>query len=177
MLLWYFSCRNAIGFKADWTRSTGLVEIERGKSERLLLNILPAHVAQRLKEQPGNLADGFADVSVMFADLVDFTRMSQELTPAQVVEMLDEVFTLFDKLAEKHRLDKIKTIGDAYMVVGGLTRNDKQDHVVSIADMALEMLESDPRRFAALANGLESSHWHRDRSGDGRCDRRNPFHL
>ncbi|MEQ1881464.1 MAG: adenylate/guanylate cyclase domain-containing protein [Burkholderiales bacterium] len=139
-LLLRFFMQERERFQARLDAQHRLVEIERGKSERLLLNILPGHVAQRLKEQPGNLADGFADVTVMFADLVGFTRMSQVLTPAQVVEMLDEVFTLFDKLAEKHRLDKIKTIGDAYMVVGGLTRNDKQDHVVSIADMALEML-------------------------------------
>jgi adenylate cyclase len=138
-LLLRFFMQERERFQARLDAEHRLVEIEREKSERLLLNILPDHVARRLKEQPGILADGFADVSVMFADLVGFTRLSQVLTPAQVVGMLDEVFTLFDKLAEKHRLDKIKTIGDAYMVVGGLARNAKQDHVVSIADMALEL--------------------------------------
>jgi adenylate cyclase len=117
-----------------------LVRAEREKSEKLLLSILPAHVAERLKTQPGTIADGFADVSVMFADVVNFTRLAEELTPNQVVSFLDEVFTRFDRLAEQHGLDKIKTIGDAYMVVGGLTQTLRNyaDHV---ADMALEMIE------------------------------------
>ena len=102
------------------------MRIEREKSERLLLSILPAHVAERLKLQPGTIADGFADVSVMFADVVDFTRLAEELTPNQVVSFLDEVFTRFDQLSEKHGLDKIKTIGDAYMVVGGLAGEPAQ---------------------------------------------------
>ena len=123
-----------------------LVRTEREKSERLLLSILPPHVAERLKSQPGTIADGFADVSVMFADVVNFTRLAEELTPNQVVSFLDEVFTRFDQLSEKHGLDKIKTIGDAYMVVGGLT-GERHNYVDHTADMAMEMLElthSDP---------------------------------
>jgi adenylate cyclase len=124
-----------------------LVRAEREKSDALLLSILPAHVAERLKHQPGTIADGFADVSVMFADVVNFTRLAEELTPNQVVSFLDEVFTRFDRLSHQHGLDKIKTIGDAYMVVGGLADNglNYADHV---ADMALEMIEltrSDPQ--------------------------------
>src|SRR5882672_2168977 len=105
-----------------------LVRIEREKSERLLVSILPTHIAERLKLQPGTIADGFADVSVMFADVVDFTRLAEELTPNQVVSFLDEVFTRFDKLTAKYSLDKIKTIGDAYMVVEiiELTQTDPQ---------------------------------------------------
>jgi adenylate cyclase len=140
-LLLRFFMQERERFQERLAQEHALVEIERQKSERLLLNILPAHVARRLKKRPGNLSDGYADVSVMFADLVGFTRLAQVLTPDQVVGMLDEVFTLFDNLTEKHRLDKIKTIGDAYMVVGGLTRNDNRDHVVSIADLALELIE------------------------------------
>ena len=124
-----------------------LVRSEREKSEKLLVSILPAHVAERLKHQPGTIADGFPDVSVMFADVVNFTRLAEELTPNQVVSFLDEVFTRFDRLTDQHGLDKIKTIGDAYMVVGGLAENQLNyaDHV---ADMALEMIEltrSDPQ--------------------------------
>ncbi|MGQ0578063.1 MAG: adenylate/guanylate cyclase domain-containing protein [Betaproteobacteria bacterium] len=124
-----------------------LVRIEREKSESLLVSILPTHIAERLKLQLGTIADGFADVSVMFADVVDFTRLAEELTPNQVVSFLDEVFTRFDQLTAKHKLDKIKTIGDAYMVVGGLegAQHNYADHV---ADMALEIMEltrSDPQ--------------------------------
>jgi len=124
-----------------------LVRVEREKSEKLLLSILPGHVAERLKHQPGNIADGFPDVCVMFADMVNFTRLAEELTPNQVVSFLDEVFTRFDLLTQNHGLDKIKTIGDAYMVVGGLADNrlNYSDHV---ADMALEIIEltrSDPQ--------------------------------
>ena len=124
-----------------------LVRAEREKSEKLLLNILPAHIAERLKHQPGTIADGFADVSVMFADVVDFTRLAEELTPNQVVTFLDEVFTRFDQLTERHGLDKIKTIGDAYMVAGGLADN-RLNYADHVADMALEIIEltrSDPQ--------------------------------
>src|SRR5258705_6599714 len=117
-----------------------LVRTEREKSEKFLLSILPGHVAEALKYQPGTIADGFADVSVMFADVVNFTRLAEELTPNQVVSFLDEVFTRFDRLAEQHGLDKIKTIGDAYMVVGGLTQT-LHNYVDHVADMALEMIE------------------------------------
>jgi class 3 adenylate cyclase len=127
-------------FEGQLAEQHDLVRAEREKSEKLLLSILPGHVAERLKHQPGTIADGFADVSVMFADVVNFTRLAEELTPNQVVSFLDEVFTRFDRLAEQHGLDKIKTIGDAYMVVGGLTQTlpNYADHV---ADMALEMIE------------------------------------
>ena len=125
-----------------------LVRTEREKSERLLVNILPSHVAERLKLNPATIiADGFPDVTVMFADVVDFTGLAEELTPNQVVTFLDEVFTRFDRITQKNGLDKIKTIGDAYMVVGGLTQN-LPDYVDHVADMALEMIEltrSDPQ--------------------------------
>ncbi len=124
-----------------------LVRIEREKSESLLVSILPTHIAERLKLQLGTIADGFADVSVMFADVVDFTRLAEELTPNQVVSFLDEVFTRFDKLTAKYKLDKIKTIGDAYMVVGGL-EGAQLNYVDHVADMALEIIEltrSDPQ--------------------------------
>ncbi len=134
-------------FESRLAEQHDLVRVEREKSEKLLLSILPAHVAERLKHQPGTIADGFADVSVMFADVVNFTRLAEELTPNQVVSFLDEVFTRFDRLSEQHGLDKIKTIGDAYMVVGGLADN-RLNYADHVADMALEMIEltrSDPQ--------------------------------
>lgn len=127
-------------FESRLAEQHDLVRVEREKSEKLLLSILPAHVAERLKHQPGTIADGFADVSVMFADVVNFTRLAEELTPNQVVSFLDEVFTRFDRLSDQHGLDKIKTIGDAYMVVGGLADN-RLNYADHVADMALEMIE------------------------------------
>jgi class 3 adenylate cyclase len=134
-------------FERELAKQHELLQEEREKSERLLVSILPPHVAERLKSQPGTIADGFADVSVMFADVVDFTRLAEELTPNQVVSFLDDVFTRFDSLTAKYGLDKIKTIGDAYMVVGGLT-GDRLNYVDHTADMALEMIaltENDPQ--------------------------------
>ncbi len=134
-------------FESRLAEQHELVRIEREKSEKLLLSILPAHIADRLKHQPGNIADGYADVCVMFADVVNFTKLAEELAPGQVVSFLDEVFTRFDRLTDQHGLDKIKTIGDAYMVVGGLTTS-QTNYVDHIAEMALQMIEltaSDPQ--------------------------------
>ncbi|MCX6023284.1 MAG: hypothetical protein NTZ05_16470, partial [Chloroflexi bacterium] len=91
---------------------------EQARSEKLLLNILPQPIADRLKRDNRSIADGFAEVTVLFADIVDFTRLSQRLTPHELVALLNRLFSEFDALAEKHGLEKIKTIGDAYMVVG-----------------------------------------------------------
>jgi len=115
-----------------------LVE-EQQKSESLLLNILPAHIAQRLKQNHQQIADGCSDVTVMFADISNFTQLSGLLSPEQVVHVLNTIFSWFDAMTEKYNLDKIKTIGDAYMVVGGLTRDEHYDHVGNVADMALDM--------------------------------------
>ncbi|HLO49756.1 MAG TPA: adenylate/guanylate cyclase domain-containing protein [Kamptonema sp.] len=111
---------------------------EQEKSERLLLNILPYAIAQRLKQGESTIADSFADVTVMFADLVGFTKLSAHLSPAELVELLNEIFSAFDQLAELYGLEKIKTIGDAYMVVGGLP-TPRPDHAEAIAEMALDM--------------------------------------
>jgi len=113
---------------------------EQEKSERLLLNILPEAIAERLKRGENTIADSFADVTVMFADLVGFTKLSANLSPAQLVELLNYIFSAFDDLADKYGLEKIKTIGDAYMVVGGLP-TPRKDHAEAIAEMALDMLE------------------------------------
>ena len=116
-----------------------LLVIEQGRSERLLLNVLPKHVAQRLKDTPAAvIADGIGDCTVMFADLTDFTGLVEDMPPREMVTMLNDVFSWFDQLAEHYGLEKIKTIGDAYMVAGGL-HNQNDNYTEAIADMAIEM--------------------------------------
>lgn len=112
--------------------------IEQEQSERLLLNILPQSIAHRLKQSTGTLAEHFSEASVLFADIVGFTELSTRIPPTEMVELLNQIFSLFDQLAEKHDLEKIKTIGDAYMVVAGLPM-PRHDHAIAIADMALDM--------------------------------------
>ncbi|MBD2461407.1 response regulator [Oscillatoria sp. FACHB-1407] len=111
---------------------------EQEKSERLLLNILPKPIADQLKQQQRTIADNFAEVTVMFADIVNFTELSSRLSPTELVSVLNTIFSAFDRLAEQHGLEKIKTIGDAYLVVGGLPI-PRPDHVEAIAEMALDM--------------------------------------
>lgn len=113
-------------------------EREHERSEALLLNVLPAPVARRLKESPGVIAEAHDEVTVLFADLVDFTPMAERMPAEAVVALLDEVFTRWDALARVHGLEKIKTIGDAYMAVAGLPE-DRSDHAEVAARMALEM--------------------------------------
>jgi class 3 adenylate cyclase len=115
-----------------------LLDQEREKSERLLLNVLPSPIAQRLKENPGTIADGFAEATVLFADLADSTPHIAGLPPESAVELLNDVFTCFDRLADEHGLEKIKTIGDAYMVAGGLPE-PRDDHAEAVVAMALAM--------------------------------------
>jgi adenylate cyclase len=117
------------------------LEIEQKKSQELLLNILPEAIAERLKKEQGIIADEFAAVSVMFADIVGFTQLSASISPKELVHLLNDIFSKFDQLAEKHGLEKIKTIGDSYMVVGGLP-NPRSDHAEAIAEMALDMQEA-----------------------------------
>ncbi len=114
------------------------IQAERLKSEQLLLNILPKPIADRLKQGQNIIADSFAEVTVLFADIVDFTPLSAGMSPKELVALLNEVFSAFDRLAEQHGLEKIKTIGDAYMVVGGLP-TPRPDHAEAIADIALDM--------------------------------------
>jgi len=101
-----------------------MLNAERDRAERLLLNVLPEEVANRLKHGQATIADSFPEVTVLFADIVDFTSLSARISPEQLVNMLNQVFSAFDQLAEKYGLEKIKTIGDAYMVVSGLNGPD-----------------------------------------------------
>ena len=114
---------------------------ERARSERLLLNVLPSPIADRLKRHEGVIADRFAEATVLFADIVDFTPLAADLPPEDVVKILDDVFTTFDELVEKAGLEKIKTIGDAYMVAGGIP-TPREDHCEAVADIALAMLHA-----------------------------------
>jgi class 3 adenylate cyclase len=107
-------------------------------SERLLLNILPRSIADRLKREEGLIATAHADVTVLFADIVDFTPFVERTEPTRVVAVLDEIFSAFDRLAQRHGLEKIKTIGDAYMVAAGLPE-PRADHAEAMAEMALDM--------------------------------------
>lgn len=108
------------------------------ENQRLLLNILPAPIAEKLKRQKGIIAERYDDVSVMFADIVGFTPLSARLPPSDLLEMLNQVFSGFDELAGSYGLEKIKTIGDAYMVAGGLPE-PHSDHLGAMAAMALDM--------------------------------------
>ncbi|WP_377477983.1 MAG: adenylate/guanylate cyclase domain-containing protein [Microcoleus anatoxicus] len=115
-----------------------ILRAEQEKSERLLLNILPKTIADRLKTGQINIADGFAEVTILFADIVGFTEISSRTSPQQLVELLNKIFSAFDNLSEQYGLEKIKTIGDNYMVAGGLPVSC-ENHAESIAEMALEM--------------------------------------
>jgi guanylate cyclase len=116
------------------------LEIEQERSERLLLNVLPEAIADRLKTSSDAIAEHHDEVTVLFADLVGFTAHTERIEPHRLVAFLDELFTTFDRLADERGLEKIKTIGDAYMVAGGLPE-PRPDHAVAVAEMALEMRE------------------------------------
>ena len=115
------------------------LQLEHEKSNKLLENILPLSIIQKLRENPDSIAEKFEECTVLFSDIVGFTEMSRKLPPQDLVSLLNEIFSSFDDLAEKYKLEKIKTIGDAYMVVGGLP--DKEPyHAEKIADFALDMI-------------------------------------
>ncbi|MDF0551890.1 adenylate/guanylate cyclase domain-containing protein [Kamptonema sp. UHCC 0994] len=114
------------------------LRLQQAQTERLLLNILPEPIANRLKQHEGIIADDFAEVTVLFADIVGFTPLSASMSPIALVDLLNQVFSAFDHLCERHGLEKIKTIGDAYMVVGGLP-TPRSDHAEAIAQMAIDM--------------------------------------
>ena len=114
--------------------------LEQQKSQRLLLNILPSQIAEELKQGQSNIAKSHDQATILFADLVGFTELSAKMPAIELVSLLNQIFSQFDRLAEFYGLEKIKTIGDAYMVVGGLPIPDK-NHAVAIAEMALAMRE------------------------------------
>jgi guanylate cyclase len=126
-------------FVAQRSQLLDALRIEQGKAETLLLNVLPRSIADRLKSEPQTIADQYDQATILFADVVDFTPFAQRLSPAQVVGTLDGLFSRFDALAERYGLEKIKTIGDCYMVAAGVP-NARPDHAIAVAGMALDML-------------------------------------
>ncbi len=114
--------------------------IERDRSDRLLTNILPVPIAERLKQSHDLIADDFAETTVLFANIVGFTRYTDTVSPKQLISLLNSVFTKFDDLSQKHRAEKIKTIGDAYMAVAGVPIQSS-NHAEQMAALALDMLQ------------------------------------
>jgi guanylate cyclase len=129
-ILYYFVQQRDLAF--------GLLHGERERSEELLLNILPKEVVAVLKNQPRIIADHFAGATILFADVVNFTPISARLSPTELVDLLNEVFSHFDALVEKYGVEKIKTIGDCYMVASGVPR-PRSDHAHVLTRLALEM--------------------------------------
>jgi guanylate cyclase len=132
--------------KKQLSHEQEMLAAEREKSEKLLLNILPPSIAQRLKEGEKVIANEYNEAAVLFADIVGFTNISQNITPALLVESLNKIFTHFDKLVENFGLEKIKTIGDSYMAASGLTEF-KQEHIRNMAELALTMI-ADIQQFS-----------------------------
>lgn len=128
-------------FQAQKERVMISLALEQERSEKLLLNILPAAIAERLKANDMRIADHYDSVTVMFADLIDFTQLSEKMPPLRLIDLLSQVFLRFDQLAEKYQVEKIKTIGDAYMVISGAPV-ECVDHAQRIAEMAFDMKEA-----------------------------------
>ena len=143
-----------VQFVRQREEAVAALRIEQDRSETLLLNILPRSIADRLKTDTTTIADQFAAASILFADVVDFTPLSARLEPSEVVGILDNLFTHFDLLAERYGVEKIKTIGDCYMVAAGVP-SPRPDHARVMALMALDMREAVRSPEAVGHLGLE----------------------
>jgi adenylate cyclase len=146
-------------FASQRRAALAALQQEQAKAENLLLNILPSSIADQLKAQTQPIADQFGEASILFADVADFTPWSERLPPAEVVGYLDHLFSHFDELAERYGLEKIKTIGDCYMVAAGVP-TPRPDHARALALMALDMLDAmrsddDVRHLGVGHLGLE----------------------
>ena len=155
-------------------RAHRLLSAEQERSETLLLSIFPQAIAERLKISRTVIAERSDEVSVLFADLIGFTPVAERLPAEEVVVLLDEIFSAFDELVERHGLEKIKTIGDGYLAVAG-TPTPRADHAEAAARLALAMR----RALAELpaASGAEPPHRHRLGTGRRRCDRPDEVRL
>ena len=129
-----------VGYNAINRAEKKLAE-EHLRSEQLLLNILPASIASRLKRSQDIIADGYENVTIVFTDIADFTKLSDNISPGKLIQLLNEIFSKFDELTDQFDLEKIKTIGDAYMVVAGLP-NERKDHAERAAEMGVAMLDA-----------------------------------
>jgi len=130
------------------------LQAEKSKSDALLLNILPASIVERMRRGEVGIADRFPEATILFSDLVGFTSLAGKSSPGQIIEILNSLFSSFDALAKRLRLEKIKTIGDAYMVAGGLPE-EQPDHALAVADMALGMIEAVRQIGAQFGENLE----------------------
>ena len=128
-------------FQGQKERTLLELSLEQARSEKLLLNVLPKSIATRLKDNDMRIADSHEQVTILFADIVGFTKMTASMPPAELVDMLSQLFSRFDALSDKHGLEKIKTIGDGYMVMGGAPIA-RDDHALVIAQLALEMKQA-----------------------------------
>jgi guanylate cyclase len=142
-------------FAAQRTNALAALREEQAKAENLLLNILPQSIADKLKTDTKRIADQFSSASILFADVVDFTPLAEQLPPEEVVGVLDHLFSHFDVLADRYELEKIKTIGDCYMVAAGVP-TPRPDHARALALMALDMQTamSSHDEFGHLGLGL-----------------------
>jgi adenylate cyclase len=128
-------------FQSQKERTLLELNLEQARSEKLLLNILPKSIANRLKDNDMRIADSHEEVTILFADIVGFTKMTATMPPAELVDILSQLFSRFDALADKYQLEKIKTIGDGYMVIGGAPAA-RDDHASVVAQLALEMQQA-----------------------------------
>jgi len=135
-------------------RAERRLAIERDRSDRLLTNILPVPIAERLKQSQGLIVDDFEATTVLFADIVGFSRYTETASPKQLIDLLNSVFTAFDDLIWKHRAEKINTIGDAYMAVAGVPIRSA-DHAAQMAEMALDMQQVIARRNRETGQALQ----------------------
>ncbi|MEC4982651.1 MAG: adenylate/guanylate cyclase domain-containing protein [Oscillatoria sp. PMC 1068.18] len=142
--------RSVIERTAQLREANQEIVLQREKSEQLLLNILPEIIAEQLKQGKSYIAKGFAEVTILFADIVGFTQISEQISPVELVNLLNEIFSIFDRETENYNLEKIKTIGDAYMVVGGLP-TPRSDHAEAVAEMAIAM-QAEIARFNTQHN-------------------------
>jgi guanylate cyclase len=141
-------------FASQREQALAALNEEHQRAEGLLLSILPGPIAERLKAEPQTIADQFTSASVLFADVVNFTPRTEQLPPAEVVQLLDRLFGHFDALAERNGLEKIKTIGDAYMVASGVP-NPRDDHAHAVASLALDMVAATASDGAVGDLGLD----------------------
>ncbi|HEX6130982.1 MAG TPA: adenylate/guanylate cyclase domain-containing protein [Actinomycetota bacterium] len=141
-------------FAKQRNEALAALRAEQARSEALLLNVLPASIAARLKDETGSIADHFDAATIVFADVVDFTPLARRLPPAEVVGLLDRLFSHFDTLVERHGLEKIKTIGDAYMAAAGVP-DPLPDHARKAALLALDMRDAGATSTVAGERGLE----------------------
>lgn len=130
------------------------LQAEKRRSDALLLNILPASIVERMSQGEAGIADRFPEATILFADLVGFTSLASRSSPGRIIELLNNLFSSFDELAKRLNLEKIKTIGDSYMVAGGLPQQ-QPDHAVTVANMALSMIDSVRQVGARFGENLE----------------------